>query len=82
MVGEPTSATSVGPASASAGKLSNGLTAEEARTRLRTSGPNAMPDTTIRALPGFDTARVLSLAALASSDGGQEVPLFARLQIA
>jgi H+-transporting ATPase len=49
VVGDPASATSIGPASTSAGKLSNGLTAEEARTRLRTSGPNAMPDTTVSA---------------------------------
>jgi H+-transporting ATPase len=33
---------------------------------------NALTVTTVRAMPGFDTAHVLALAALASSDGGQD----------
>jgi H+-transporting ATPase len=33
---------------------------------------NALTVTTIRPMPGFDEARVLALAALASSDGGQD----------
>jgi len=33
---------------------------------------NALTVTTVRAMPGFDEARVLTLAALASSDGGQD----------
>ena len=33
---------------------------------------NALTVTTIRAMPGFDEAHVLALAALASSDGGQD----------
>ena len=33
---------------------------------------NALKVTATRAMPGFDTAQVLSLAALASSDGGQD----------
>ena len=33
---------------------------------------NALTVTTVRAMPGFDEAHVLALAALASSDGGQD----------
>jgi H+-transporting ATPase len=33
---------------------------------------NALTVTTVRAMPGFDEARVLMLAALASSDGGED----------
>jgi H+-transporting ATPase len=33
---------------------------------------NELTVTTVRAMPGFDTAHVLALAALASSDGGQD----------
>ena len=33
---------------------------------------NALTVTTVRAMPGFDEAHVLTLAALASSDGGQD----------
>jgi H+-transporting ATPase len=33
---------------------------------------NALTVTTVRPMPGFDEARVLALAALASSDGGQD----------
>jgi H+-transporting ATPase len=33
---------------------------------------NALTVTNVRAMPGFDAARVLGLAALASSDGGQD----------
>jgi H+-transporting ATPase len=33
---------------------------------------NALTVTTVRAMPGFDIAHVLALAALASSDGGQD----------
>ena len=33
---------------------------------------NALTVTTVRPLPGFDEAHVLALAALASSDGGQD----------
>jgi H+-transporting ATPase len=33
---------------------------------------NALMVTTVRAMPGFDEAQVLALAALASSDGGQD----------
>src|SRR6202451_3874230 len=33
---------------------------------------NALTVTTVRPMPGFDTAHVLALAALASSDGGQD----------
>jgi H+-transporting ATPase len=33
---------------------------------------NALTVTTIRPMPGFDEAHILALAALASSDGGQD----------
>jgi H+-transporting ATPase len=33
---------------------------------------NALEVTTVRAMPGFETAHVLAMAALASSDGGQD----------
>ena len=33
---------------------------------------NELKVTTVRAMPGFDDAHVLALAALASSDGGQD----------
>ena len=33
---------------------------------------NALTVTTVRPMPGFDEVRVLALAALASSDGGQD----------
>ena len=33
---------------------------------------NALTVTTVRPMPGFDEAHVLALAALASSDGGQD----------
>ena len=38
----------------------------------RHADPNALTVTTVRPLPGFDEAHVLALAALASSDGGQD----------
>ncbi len=42
---------------------------------------NALTVTTVRPMPGFDEARVLTLAALASSDGGQD-PVDGAIRIA
>ncbi len=46
----------------------NVLCADKTGTLTR----NALTVTTVRAMPGFDEAHVLALAALASSDGGQD----------
>jgi H+-transporting ATPase len=46
----------------------NVLCADKTGTLTR----NALTVTTVRPMPGFDEAHVLALAALASSDGGQD----------
>ena len=55
----------------------NVLCADKTGTLTR----NALTVTTVRPMPGFDEAHVLALAALASSDGGQD-PVDAAIRLA